>query len=39
MLSYKFRLYPSKTVEAKLNEHIELCLWRGDLYSPLPLKR
>jgi len=25
MLSYKFRIYPSKTVQAKLQEHLELC--------------
>jgi putative transposase len=32
LISYKFRIYPSKTVEAKLNEHLELCRW---LYNRL----
>ncbi len=32
MLSYKFRIYPSKTIEAKLNEQLELCRW---LYNKL----
>jgi len=32
MLSYKFRIYPSKTVEAKLQEHLDLCRW---LYNRL----
>jgi len=32
MLSYKFRIYPSKTIEAKLNEQLELCRW---LYNRL----
>ena len=32
MLSYKFRLYPSKLVQEKLNEHLELCRW---LYNRL----
>jgi putative transposase len=27
LISYKFRIYPSKTVEAKLNEQLELCRW------------
>jgi putative transposase len=25
LISYKFRLYPSKTVEAKLTEQLEIC--------------
>ncbi|MEB3797711.1 MAG: helix-turn-helix domain-containing protein [Caldisphaeraceae archaeon] len=32
MLSYKFRMYPSKTVQAKLGEQLELCRW---LYNRL----
>jgi len=32
MLSYKFRLYPSKTIQAKLQEQLELCRW---LYNRL----
>lgn len=32
MLSYRFRIYPSKTVEQKLGEHLELCRW---LYNRL----
>jgi len=32
LISYKFRIYPSKTVEAKLNEQLELCRW---LYNKL----
>ncbi|USH00850.1 transposase [Thermococcus argininiproducens] len=32
MISYKFRIYPSKTIEAKLNEQLELCRW---LYNRL----
>jgi putative transposase len=32
MLSHKFRIYPSKTVQAKLQEHLELCRW---LYNRL----
>jgi len=32
MLSFKFRMYPSKTIHAKLNEHLELCRW---LYNRL----
>jgi len=32
MLSYRFRLYPSKTVEHVLNRQIELCRW---LYNRL----
>jgi len=32
MLSYKFRIYPSKTAQAKLNEQLELCRW---LYNKL----
>ena len=32
MLSYKFRIYPSKTVQEKLNEQLELCRW---LYNRL----
>ena len=32
MLSYKFRIYPSKTVEARLMEQLELCRW---LYNRL----
>ena len=31
-ISYKFRIYPSKTVESKLNERLELCRW---LYNRL----
>ncbi|MFQ6080510.1 MAG: RNA-guided endonuclease InsQ/TnpB family protein [Candidatus Bathyarchaeia archaeon] len=27
VLSYKFRIYPSKTVQAKLREQLELCRW------------
>ncbi|MDI6881739.1 MAG: helix-turn-helix domain-containing protein [Methanothermobacter sp.] len=27
MLGYKFRIYPSKTVEDKLLEHFDLCRW------------
>ena len=32
MISYKFRIYPSKTVQERLNEQIELCRW---LYNRL----
>lgn len=32
LINYKFRIYPSKTVEAKLNEQLELCRW---LYNRL----
>jgi len=32
LLSYKFRIYPSKTVEAKLIDQLELCRW---LYNRL----
>lgn len=32
LISYKFRIYPSKTAEAKLNEQLELCRW---LYNRL----
>lgn len=32
LISYKFRIYPSKTVEAKLNEQLELSRW---LYNRL----
>lgn len=32
MLSYKFRIYPSKTIQAKLTEQLELCRW---LYNRL----
>ena len=32
LISYKFRIYPSKTVESKLNEQLELCRW---LYNKL----
>ena len=32
LVSYKFRIYPSKTVKAKLNEQLELCRW---LYNKL----
>jgi len=32
MLSYKFRIYPSKSIQGKLNEQIELCRW---LYNRL----
>jgi putative transposase len=32
MLSYRFRLYPSKTTERKLNHHMALCRW---LYNRL----
>ncbi len=27
MLSYRFRIYPSKTIQQKLSEHLELCRW------------
>jgi putative transposase len=32
LLSYCFRIYPSKAVQAKLQEHLELCCW---LYNRL----
>ena len=32
MLSYKFRIYPSKTLQQILNEQLELCKW---LYNRL----
>ncbi len=32
LISYKFRIYPSKTIEARLNEQLELCRW---LYNKL----
>jgi len=32
MLSYKFRIYPSKTIQKKLQEQLELCRW---LYNRL----
>lgn len=32
LISYKFRIYSSKTAEAKLNEQLELCRW---LYNKL----
>jgi len=32
MLSYKFRIYPSKTAQAELHEQLELCRW---LYNRL----
>ena len=32
MLSYRFRIYPSKTAQQKLSEHLELCRW---LYNRL----
>ena len=32
LISYKFRMYPSKTLEAKLQEQLELCRW---LYNKL----
>jgi len=32
VLSYKFRLYPSKTIEKTLNDHMTLCRW---LYNRL----
>jgi putative transposase len=32
MLSYRFRLYPSKRIQETLNDHIELCRW---LYNKL----
>jgi putative transposase len=32
MLSYRFRIYPSKTVQQTLSEHLELCRW---LYNRL----
>jgi len=31
-VSYKFRIYPSKTVQARLQEQLELCRW---LYNRL----
>ncbi|MDD3454329.1 MAG: helix-turn-helix domain-containing protein [Methanobacteriales archaeon] len=33
VLGCKFRLYPSKTVEAKLLQDLDLCRW---LYNRLP---
>jgi putative transposase len=40
MLSYRFRLYPSKTAERTLNRHIELCRWLYNrLLSELSLAR
>lgn len=33
MLSYRFRIYPSKAVQAKLLKHVEFCRW---LYNRLP---
>ncbi|MDI6882749.1 MAG: helix-turn-helix domain-containing protein [Methanothermobacter sp.] len=33
MLGYKFRLYPSKTIEAKLLQDLDLCRW---LYNRPP---
>ena len=35
MLSYKFRIYPPKTIQAKLLEQLELCRW---LYNRLLYK-
>jgi putative transposase len=32
LLSYRFRIYPSKTIQAKLNEQLEICRW---LYNRL----
>jgi hypothetical protein len=32
MLAYRFRLYPSRGTERKLERHLELCLW---LYNRL----
>lgn len=32
MLSYRFRIYPSKAIEQKLSEQLELCRW---LYNRL----
>lgn len=32
MLSYRFRIYPSKAIEQKLGEHLDLCRW---LYNQL----
>ena len=32
LISYKFRIYPSKTVQQTLNEQLELCRW---LYNKL----
>jgi len=32
LLSYRFRLYPSKSIQARLTEHLELCRW---LYNRL----
>ena len=32
ILSYRFRIYPSKTIRAKLDEQLELCRW---LYNRL----
>ncbi|MHA1627253.1 MAG: RNA-guided endonuclease InsQ/TnpB family protein [Candidatus Asgardarchaeia archaeon] len=32
LISYKFRIYPSKTTQAKLQEQLELCRW---LYNRL----
>ncbi|HOQ20025.1 MAG: helix-turn-helix domain-containing protein [Methanobacteriales archaeon] len=33
VLGYKFRLYPSKTIEAKLLQDLDLCRW---LYNRPP---
>ena len=32
LISYKFRIYSSKTIQAKLNEQLEICRW---LYNRL----
>ncbi len=32
LLSYRYRIYPSKAIQAKLQEHLELCRW---LYNRL----
>ncbi|MEM2874470.1 MAG: transposase [Candidatus Hadarchaeales archaeon] len=40
MLSYRFRIYPSKTAQQVLNRHIELCRWLYNrLLSELNLAR
>ena len=40
MLSYRFRIYPSKTCERKLNRQLELCRWLYNrLLSELNLAR
>ncbi len=38
MLSYKFHIYPSKTVQAKLQEQLELCRWLYNILYILPIR-